>query len=58
MIANSVAVDDSDAGACARRKRIQTRQLAVGTKITIHKNNELKQQVIYFLWRIDRDYKI
>ena len=47
MIANSVAVDDSDAGACARGKRMQSRQLAVGTsvgtsvgtRITIYEKN-------------------
>ena len=33
MIANSVAVDDSDAGACARGKRMKSRQLAVGTSV-------------------------
>ena len=42
-IANSVAVDDSDAGACARGKRMQSRQLAVGTsvgtRITIYEKN-------------------
>ena len=32
-IANSVAEDDSDAGACARGKRMQSRQLAVGTSV-------------------------
>jgi len=30
VIANSVAVDDSDAGACARGKRIQSRQCLWG----------------------------
>jgi hypothetical protein len=41
--ANSVAEDDSDAGACARGKRMQSRQLAVGTsvgtRITIYEKN-------------------
>ena len=46
MIANSVAEDDSYAGACARGKRMQSRQLdvgtSVGTRINIYEKKLIK----------------